>query len=67
MKTTIKLSRTGRLVINSTRTGVVLVEVESESEQFNFTLTPDQAWAFMFGLEQAIPQASRYEPRGLAA
>jgi len=67
MKTTIKLSRTDRLVINPTRTGVVLVEIESDSEQFNFTLTPDQAGALIFGLEQAILQVSRYAPQGVAA
>lgn len=59
MKTTVNTGENRRFVVEPGREGVsVRMEIRERSDRWDlaslFTLTPDQAGALMFGIEQAI-------------
>jgi hypothetical protein len=66
MKSTIKLNPSTRLTVQPCKTGGIILEISpapTKTDAVTFHLTPDQAGALIFGLEQAAEADSIAQDR----
>lgn len=66
MKTTVKIAHSSSISVNPIRNeNAVFVDVNQGGQSFGFGLTPDQAGALIFGLEQALEAAQQRQANPL--